>query len=102
MATNSGYTQCGCTFTCKLIGVLKWNIIIIWLFHFQWPTSDGKTESTDDSASSKKFLGLLAVSVACLSSGFSGVYFEKVLKGSSTSVWIRNIQLGEANCPSVL
>ena len=82
-------------FTCTHIGVAKWKIISMLLFHFQWPTSGGNTESTDDPASSKKFLGLLAVSVACLSSGFSGVYFEKVLKGSNTSVWIRNIQLGE-------
>ncbi|KAJ8015977.1 hypothetical protein DPEC_G00002300 [Dallia pectoralis] len=38
--------------------------------------------------------GLVAVIVSCLSSGFAGVYFEKILKGSSASVWIRNIQLG--------
>ena len=37
--------------------------------------------------------GLLAVIVACLISGLAGVYFEKVLKGSNTSLWVRNIQL---------
>ncbi|XP_038054152.1 UDP-galactose translocator-like isoform X3 [Patiria miniata] len=38
--------------------------------------------------------GLLAVIVACCFSGFAGVYFEKILKGSKTSIWVRNIQLG--------
>ncbi|XP_077438953.1 UDP-galactose translocator [Vanacampus margaritifer] len=39
-------------------------------------------------------VGLAAVVVSCLSSGFAGVYFEKILKGSSASVWVRNVQLG--------
>ncbi|XP_061113171.1 UDP-galactose translocator isoform X3 [Conger conger] len=38
--------------------------------------------------------GLVAVVVSCLSSGFAGVYFERILKGSSASVWLRNVQLG--------
>ena len=40
-------------------------------------------------------LGVLAVFVSCLSSGFSGVYFERLVKhGKQTSLVIRNIQLG--------
>uniref|UniRef100_A0A8D3DIB1 Solute carrier family 35 member 2 n=1 Tax=Scophthalmus maximus TaxID=52904 RepID=A0A8D3DIB1_SCOMX len=39
-------------------------------------------------------VGLVAVVISCLSSGFAGVYFEKILKGSSASVWVRNVQLG--------
>lgn len=37
--------------------------------------------------------GFLAVAMACLTSGLAGVYFEMVLKGSTTDLWIRNVQL---------
>uniref|UniRef100_A0A914VQC9 UDP-N-acetylglucosamine transporter n=1 Tax=Plectus sambesii TaxID=2011161 RepID=A0A914VQC9_9BILA len=42
---------------------------------------------------SDKMIGLVSVLAACFSSGFSGVYFEKILKGSNTSLWMRNLQL---------
>lgn len=41
----------------------------------------------------KPLLGLLAVIAACMTSGFAGVYFEKILKDSKVSVWMRNVQL---------
>uniref|UniRef100_A0A915Q4G5 UDP-N-acetylglucosamine transporter n=1 Tax=Setaria digitata TaxID=48799 RepID=A0A915Q4G5_9BILA len=44
-------------------------------------------------ANSERMVGLLAVIVACFLSGFAGVYFEKALKTSSLSLWIRNLQL---------
>jgi len=37
--------------------------------------------------------GLVAVTVACCSSGFAGVYFEKVLKESEASLWVPNVEL---------
>uniref|UniRef100_A0A8C6WJB4 Solute carrier family 35 member A3b n=1 Tax=Neogobius melanostomus TaxID=47308 RepID=A0A8C6WJB4_9GOBI len=39
--------------------------------------------------------GVMAVLMACVSSGFAGVYFEKILKETKQSVWVRNIQLGD-------
>lgn len=53
-----------------------------------------------DSSSSKvpveqrPLLGLVAVLVQCCLSGFAGVYFEKILKGTNQSIWLRNVQLG--------
>ncbi|XP_035014218.2 UDP-galactose translocator isoform X2 [Hippoglossus stenolepis] len=54
---------------------------------------DGNKEASDNS-SQNYMVGLIAVVISCLSSGFAGVYFEKILKGSSASVWVRNVQLG--------
>uniref|UniRef100_UPI0037E96D5C solute carrier family 35 member A3b n=1 Tax=Semicossyphus pulcher TaxID=241346 RepID=UPI0037E96D5C len=60
----------------------------------QWPTeSEGDSEQVILSAGSQ-FVGLMAVLMACVSSGFAGVYFEKILKETKQSVWVRNIQLG--------
>ena len=51
----------------------------------------GATESS--STGQRPLLGLGAVIVSCLSSGFAGVYFEKILKHSKGSIWLRNIQM---------
>lgn len=56
---------------------------------------EGKKESpVSGSAVQSYTVGIIAVVISCLSSGFAGVYFEKILKGSSASVWMRNVQLG--------
>ncbi|XP_070558452.1 UDP-galactose translocator-like isoform X2 [Ptychodera flava] len=52
------------------------------------------TEKGTEHLHQNPLLGLLAVILSCMSSGFAGVYFEKILKGSSASIWLRNIQLG--------
>ena len=39
------------------------------------------------------FRGLAAVTIACVTSGLAGVYFEMVLKNSQADVWVRNVQL---------
>lgn len=49
-----------------------------------------KTNSEDQNV----WIGVIAVVISCLSSGFAGVYFEKILKGSTQSLWLRNVQLG--------
>lgn len=40
------------------------------------------------------FFGMVAVLVGVTCSGAAGTYFELVLKGTKSSLWIRNIQLG--------
>ncbi|UMM29298.1 hypothetical protein L5515_011729 [Caenorhabditis briggsae] len=66
------------------------------------PTTESLLNSTSNSTTSllpklgrteNSILGFIAVLVACVLSGFAGIYFEKILKGSNVSIWIRNIQL---------
>ena len=39
-------------------------------------------------------VGLSAICTASMMSGFAGVYFEKLLKHTSPSIFLRNVQLG--------
>ncbi|CAG5128455.1 unnamed protein product, partial [Candidula unifasciata] len=49
--------------------------------------------------SSGMFTGVIAVLIMCLSSGFAGVYTEKIIKSTSSieSLWLRNLQLAAAS-----
>ncbi|KAB1274396.1 UDP-N-acetylglucosamine transporter [Camelus dromedarius] len=69
---------------------LKFSFVSLFV---QWPSDSQELDSKELSAGSQ-FVGLMAVLTACFSSGFAGVYFEKILKETKQSVWIRNIQLG--------
>ncbi|KER32734.1 hypothetical protein T265_01223 [Opisthorchis viverrini] len=57
--------------------------------------SDASNAGRSDSAATvwEQMLALSSVLLACTCSGFAGVYFEKLLKGSRKSVAVRNIQL---------
>lgn len=80
----------------KKLGVYQWLSLVILMAgvaFVQWPSDAQELDAKALSAGSQ-FVGLVAVLTACFSSGFAGVYFEKILKETKQSVWIRNIQLG--------
>lgn len=71
-------------------------MIGVTLVQSQSMSSSAATLDTEDIiiAPQNPFIGLVAVIASCISSGFAGCYFEKILKTSETSMWVRNIQLG--------
>lgn len=68
------------------IFALSLGVALVQLSQFQQSKEGGEEQSNS-------LLGLLSVMMGCITSGFAGVYFELVLKGSKVSLWIRNIQL---------
>uniref|UniRef100_A0A673G0G6 UDP-N-acetylglucosamine transporter-like n=1 Tax=Sinocyclocheilus rhinocerous TaxID=307959 RepID=A0A673G0G6_9TELE len=81
----------------KRLGIYQWLSLVILMTGIalvQWPAEVASSTKQEDLTAGSQLMGLLAVLVACFSSGFAGVYFEKILKESKQSVWIRNIQLG--------
>lgn len=63
----------------------------------QLSTSD--KGATDVAVEQNRLLGCVAAISACCCSGFAGIYFEKILKGSDISVWVRNVQLSFLSLP---
>ena len=77
----------------KLSGV-QWGSLVILFVGVALVQLQSSSSASNSAQKQNHLLGLSAVIVSCLSSGFAGVYFEKMLKGSSASVWLRNVQLG--------
>mmetsp|Transcript_11799 Transcript_11799/g.27993 ORF Transcript_11799/g.27993 Transcript_11799/m.27993 type:complete len:392 (+) Transcript_11799:157-1332(+) len=84
----------------RTFSVKKWLALVLLTVGVSIVQLSGNSDDSK-SASEKhsRFIGLIAVLCAACTSGFSGVYFEKVLKGSQTSLWLRNVQMG---IPSII
>lgn len=57
-------------------------------------SAEGSREAHESAVTQSPIKGFLCVLGAACTSGFAGVYFEMLLKGSKTSLWVRNIQMG--------
>ena len=74
----------------------KWASLVVLTCGVAVVQVSGSSDShnASDNEDRNRIVGLIAVLCAACTSGFSGVYFEKILKGSDVSLWIRNIQMG--------
>ncbi|CAF1112791.1 unnamed protein product, partial [Didymodactylos carnosus] len=80
----------------KRLDSLKWFslfMLTIGVAFVQWPDETKMSATHIQSSWLQQFTGLGAVLLSTFTSGFAGVYFEKILKTGPTSVWVRNIQL---------
>jgi len=59
----------------------------------QSPTDGGHEGEQAKKSAAERLAGLVLILIAALCSSLAGVYFEKILKGSKTSLWARNMQL---------
>ena len=78
----------------KKLSGLQWGSLVILFVGVALVQLQSSSSASNSAQKQNHLLGLCAVIVSCLSSGFAGVYFEKMLKGSTASVWLRNVQLG--------
>ncbi|XP_064624812.1 UDP-N-acetylglucosamine transporter-like isoform X2 [Lineus longissimus] len=79
----------------RKLDVMKWVSLVLLMAGVALVQMPGETKAAvKEISASSQLIGLGAVLCACFSSGFAGVYFEKILKGTSSSLWVRNIQLG--------
>lgn len=83
----------------RKLNATKWLALLLLmagvsLVQLKTATAAASDEGIVDEKHGSMIVGLVAVVTACCTSGFAGVYFEKILKGAKVSVWMRNIQLG--------
>eukprot|EP00933_Yihiella_yeosuensis_P083410 TRINITY_DN97625_c0_g1_i1.p1 TRINITY_DN97625_c0_g1~~TRINITY_DN97625_c0_g1_i1.p1 ORF type:complete len:359 (-),score=65.96 TRINITY_DN97625_c0_g1_i1:13-1089(-) len=77
----------------KALGVQKWTALLlltVGVALIQFPRGDSAESSPSEG---NPMVGLVAVLSACMTSGLAGVYLEKILKQTDSSIWMRNIQL---------
>merc|ERR1712032_416412 len=59
----------------------------------QWPRDSASISNSKAKSGSDSIKGFIAVLCACLTSGFAGVWIQKMLQQTAASIWMRNVQL---------
>ena len=78
----------------KSISQMQWLSLVILAAGVVIAQSSAQKDSNkNDNDKKNVILGFSAAVLAACLSGFAGVYFEKILKNSHTTLWMRNIQM---------
>jgi UDP-sugar transporter A1/2/3 len=78
----------------RSLSCMKWAAICLLAFGIVLTQIEGGGKDSGTHSEEQSFsLGIISVIICGCSSALAGVYFEKILKGTPTSVWMRNAQL---------
>ncbi|XP_034952392.1 UDP-galactose translocator [Chelonus insularis] len=84
----------------KTLIKIQWGALVLLLIGVVLvQMSESGPTAVPSGISQNRLLGVTAALGACFLSGFAGIYFEKILKGSDISVWMRNVQLSLLSVP---
>ncbi|XP_048511112.1 UDP-galactose translocator isoform X1 [Athalia rosae] len=84
----------------KTLLAIQWSALMLLLTGVILVQLDqSKPSSVPSGTEQNHLIGVSAALSACFLSGFAGIYFEKILKGSDISVWMRNVQLSLLSLP---
>lgn len=73
---------------------IQWFSLVLLVFGISIIQVQNVNSAKQANDTSSPMIGFISVLSACILSGLAGVYFEKILKNSKVSIWVRNIQLG--------
>lgn len=68
-------------------------LLFVGVATIQLGSNDNDSSKSEADPNLNNFIGLAATFGACLTNGFACIYFEKLLKGSDISLWLRNVQM---------
>ncbi len=71
----------------------KWSALVALMTGIILTQVSGSTEGNAGKENANFSIGIASVVCSSFSSAFAGVYFEKILKGTASSLWMRNAQL---------
>jgi len=77
----------------RVLGAHKWAALCVLTIGCVFVNLDSVSPSAKKDGGNQ-LLGVVCCLCMACTSGLAGVYFEKMLKGAKTSLWIRQIQLG--------
>lgn len=78
----------------RKLSATKWGALVLLTVGVALAQLSGLPTNDAPASGQSPIRGFMCVMGAACTSGFAGVYFEMLLKGSKTSLWIRNIQMG--------